>query len=458
MSQFGFSELELPEKLQQALESIGYHTITPVQERVLPIALAGTDVIVRAETGSGKTVAFGLVALTKLSLKSFVPQTLVLCPTRELADQIAEVMRNLARSTGNVKVLVLTGGSSTRAQSVSLQKGAHVIVGTPGRVEDHLRRGSLDLARLNTFVLDEADRMLQMGFMESIDRIINQLPVNRQTLLLSATYPDEIESMAGRITDDATMISVENLHTDTGIEQSFYRVESALDRFRALQRLLLHHQPDSVLIFCNTRIAVAEVTTFLKDQGFEAIAMHGDLEQKDRDRNLIRFANRSVSIMVATDVAARGIDIEKLDAVVNYELSKDVEVHIHRSGRTGRAGESGQVWTLFDTSDKYRLEKLEITTGHKPDVRSLPARSVLDKRPQKPATVTIEIKAGKKQKLRPGDILGALTGDDGIEGSMVGKIRIQNARSFVAVDRSVVNSALDQIKKIKGRIFKSRVL
>ena len=425
---------------------------------MLPRALTGKDVIAQAGTGTGKTVSFGLVALKKIDTGQFETQSLLLCPTRELADQVAEVIRALARAKHNVKVLTLTGGTSIRPQIESLARGAHVVVGTPGRIEDHLDRGTLTLDQVNTFVLDEADRMLQMGFQESIDKIVQLLPEARQTLLLSATYPAEIKSIADRIMISPEMVVVDTAGINEQIQQHFYRIDRQQDRLKALQLLLMKYSPESALVFCNTKISVRDVTRFLKDNGFSAIAMHGDLEQKDRDQNLIRFTNRSATIMVATDVAARGLDIDKLDVVVNYELSKDTEVHVHRSGRTGRAGETRQVWTLFDNADKHRIEQLGKVLNKKIKDYALPSDRALKSTPPQPATVTLEINAGKKQKLRPGDILGALTGDAGIEGSAVGKIKILSTRSFVAVDRSVVKKALAGMQKIKGRSFRVRAI
>ena len=458
MNQQNFTELELPARFLQNLESLGYQSMTPVQSQVLPLALGGKDVIARAKTGSGKTVAFALALLAKLDSGRFAPQALVLCPTRELAEQISEVTRQLARTTENVKVLTLTGGSSTRTQQESLARGAHVIVGTPGRIEDHIRRASLSFENLNTLVLDEADRMLQMGFMEAIMRIIEQLPHERQTLLLSATYPEEIKDVADKVMRAPEFISVDTAHTAADIQQLFYHVEDKPQRLSALQLLLLKNRPESVLIFCNTRVAVSEVTQFLLEKKFSAIALHGDLDQRDRDQNLIRFSNRSVSILVATDVAARGIDIDKLDVVINYELTKDSEVHVHRSGRTGRAGETGEVWTLYDDADQYRIEKLQATYGIVISKGRLPTLQALKEPPVVPPMVTLVINGGKKQKLRPGDILGALTGEGGVPGSSVGNIKIQSTRSFVAVERKMVKQSLERLQKIKRRSFKTRAL
>jgi ATP-independent RNA helicase DbpA len=458
LSQQTFAELDLPARLLQNLDSLGYQSMTPVQSQVLPLALEGKDIVARAKTGSGKTVSFALALLAKLDSSRFAPQALVLCPTRELAEQISEVTRQLARTTENLKVLTLTGGSSTRTQQESLARGAHVIVGTPGRIEDHIRRASLSFENLNTLVLDEADRMLQMGFMEAIMRIIEQLPHERQTLLLSATYPEEIKDVADKVMRAPEFISVDTTHTAADIQQLFYHVEDKPQRLLALQLLLLKNRPESVLIFCNTRVAVSEVTQFLLEKKFSAIALHGDLDQRDRDQNLIRFSNRSVSILVATDVAARGIDIDKLDVVINYELTKDSEVHVHRSGRTGRAGETGEVWTLYDDADQYRIEKLQATYGIVISKGRLPTLQALKEPPVVPPMVTLVINGGKKQKLRPGDILGALTGEGGVPGSSVGNIKIQSTRSFVAVERKMVKQSLERLQKIKRRSFKTRPL
>ena len=293
MSQAAFRDLDLPENLQQGLSSLTYKQMTPIQSQMLPLALSGKDVIAQAKTGSGKTVSFGLVVLRNLNTRQFDLQSLILCPTRELADQVAEEIRALARATHNVKVLTLTGGSSIKPQIESLSRGAHIIVGTPGRIEDHIERGTVKLEQVNTFVLDEADRMLQMGFQESIDNIVKLLPEKRQTLLLSATYPEEIKSITDRIMISPEMVVVDTTHHNEQIQQHFYRIEKLQDRLQALQLLLMKYSPESALVFCNTKNSVREVTNFLKDKGFAAIALHGDLDQKDRDQNLIRFTTVS---------------------------------------------------------------------------------------------------------------------------------------------------------------------
>jgi len=455
-----FSSLNLPPELQDNLTSLGFDTMTPIQSASLPDILAGRDVIAQGETGSGKTAAFGLGILSKLELRKFDVQAMVLCPTRELADQVADEIRKLARSLSNVKVITLCGGSPVRLQTTSLEKGVHIVVGTPGRVEDHLKRETLDLGHVRTLVLDEADRMLQMGFEESLDTIVSYVPRARQTLLLSATFPEQIERIAERILSNPKMVVVEPSINELGIDQQFYRVPNNEQRTEALQLLLLKHQPESALVFCSTKQDVREVTSKLQEFGFSVLLLHGDLEQRDRDQTLIRFANGSAMILVATDVAARGLDIDSLDVVVNYQLGRNLEDHVHRVGRTGRAGDSGTVWSFYDERDTAKIEQIQQSLSTRIADSELPPKSTLRLTAQQAPMQTIQIDGGKKQKLRPGDILGALTGDNGIEGSQVGKIKIVSNRSYVAVRREALKTALKKLgsDKLKGRSYRARVL
>ncbi len=431
--------------------------MTPIQAKSLPFILNGQDVIAQGKTGSGKTAAFGLGLLQKLEVKRFCIQTLVLCPTRELADQVATEIRKLARSIHNIKVLTLCGGMPLGPQIGSLEHGAHIVVGTPGRIEEHLRKETLSLKNLTTLVLDEADRMLDMGFQDSLDAIIEQIPSNRQTLLFSATFPEQIQSIAQRIMESPVSIQVESTHDEESIRQHLYQVSDD-ERLTAVRLLLMKHTPESAVVFCNTKRETQEVAEELKRYGFSALPLHGDLEQRDRDQALIRFANKSISILVATDVAARGLDIEALDAVINYHISHDVEVHVHRIGRTGRAGRKGIAATLFTASEDYKVERLQNFLGQDIDVAQLPTLSVLDKPVYKPLMQTLQIDGGKKQKVRAGDILGALTGKGTIAGQQVGKINIADNWSFVAISRDMADEALDLLTsgKLKGRSFRVR--
>lgn len=453
-----FAALPLAPELLSNLASLGYHAMTPIQAQGLPPVLAGRDVIAQARTGSGKTAVFGLGLLSRLQLSSFRVQGLVLCPTRELADQVAGEIRRLARSLPNVKVLTLCGGAPLGPQLSSLEHGAHIVVGTPGRVEEHLRKGSLELESLNALVLDEADRMLDMGFQAAMEAIIAETPASRQTLLFSATYADGIRPIAERLMRDPVTVEVAEVHDATTIRQHFYRVADESARFEALRRLLLHVRPASSLVFCNTRRETDEVAGALNDAGFSALALHGDLEQRDRDRLLVMFANGSASILVATDVAARGLDIDALDAVFNYRIARELEVHVHRVGRTGRAGGSGVACTLVSEQDDYRLARLADVLGETFETQPLPGREVLERAPFTPAMATLQLGGGKKQKLRPGDILGALTGEGGIAGDQVGKIKVLANSAYVAVRREVAAAALEQLSagKLKGRSFRAR--
>lgn len=460
MSNDSFSVLSLKPDLIANLETLGYVAMTPVQSASLPKILEGRDVIGQGKTGSGKTAAFALGLLQKLDVKLFQVQALVICPTRELADQVSSEIRRLARSINNIKVLTLCGGTPFGPQVGSLESGVHIVVGTPGRVEDHLRRNTLKVDSVQTLVLDEADRMLDMGFQPSIDAIIEQLPEQRQTLLFSATYPDKIEAIAARIMQSPVLVKVESQHDQNTISQHFYRVKNKSARLLALRKLLLHYMPESTLVFCNTRIDTQDVADELASYGFSVLALNGDLEQRDRDQTLVRFANKSASILVATDVAARGLDIDSLDAVINFDIAHDPEVHTHRIGRTGRAGSKGIACSLFSESEAHKVAVLEIDSDPLMESEELPPESVLDKQAFVAPMATLQINGGKKQKLRPGDILGALTGEGGIDGNQVGKIKIASNWSYVAVAQDCVKAALQKLgrDKLKGRTFKVKHL
>ncbi|WP_305374992.1 ATP-dependent RNA helicase DbpA [Photobacterium leiognathi] len=460
MSQTAFSTLNLNPDLLSNLTSLGYDAMTPIQAQSLPLILEGKDVIAQGKTGSGKTAAFGLGLLQNLRVKRFRVQTLVLCPTRELADQVAKEIRRLARAIHNIKVLTLCGGMPFGPQIGSLEHGAHIIVGTPGRVEEHIRKGFLCLDELNTLVLDEADRMLEMGFQDSLDAIIEGAPSDRQTLLFSATYPDQIASIAKRIMRNPVQVKVESNHDNSSISQHFYKVDNNEERMRAVRLLLSQHRPESCVVFCNTKREAQEISDDLEAYGFSSIALHGDLEQRERDRTLVLFANKSRSILVATDVAARGLDIDNLDAVINYHLARDTEVHVHRIGRTGRAGSKGIACSLFSDKEHYKVALLEDYLDRPIEGEMLPPDHLLDQPTFRPAMITLMIDGGKKQKVRPGDILGALTGENGIAGSDVGKINVFDFCAYVAVKREVARAALKKLEngRIKGRNFRARQL
>ncbi|WP_313314736.1 ATP-dependent RNA helicase DbpA [Stutzerimonas nitrititolerans] len=459
MPSTAFSDLPLGASTLANLASLGYAEMTPIQAQSLPIMLKGSDLIAQAKTGSGKTAAFGIALLEPLNPRYFGCQALVLCPTRELADQVAKELRRLARAADNIKILTLCGGVPIGPQIGSLEHGAHVIVGTPGRVQEHLKKGTLKLDGLNTLVLDEADRMLDMGFYDAIAEIIGQTPSRRQTLLFSATYPAGIEQLSAAFMRAPQQVRVEAMHDQKQIEQRFYEIDPA-ERMPAVMRILAGFRPESCVAFCFTRQQCQELVEYLGAKGISAMALHGDLEQRDRDQVLAMFANRSLSVLVATDVAARGLDIDALDMVINVELARDSEIHVHRIGRTGRAGKRGVAVSLVAPAEAHRARAIEERQQAPLDWYPLSDLKVQPGEPLQPPMVTLCIGAGRKEKVRPGDILGALTGDAGIPGAQVGKIALFDFQAFVAVERGVARKALARLNagKIKGRSLKVRVL
>ena len=448
-----FSALPLSAPLLKAIDALNYTRMTPVQAQSLPSILAGRDLIGQAPTGSGKTVAFGLGLLHHLDPELRRVQALVLCPTRELADQVAKEIRRLAAAIANLKVLILTGGVPLGPQLASLRKDSHVVVGTPGRVQEMLRKKVLHFAHVRTLVLDEADRMLDMGFEEAIREIVGKTPVKRQTLLFSATYPEEIRAIGRSVLRDPLEVTVAATTSEQApLEQLFFETELK-NKPALLAGVLLHYKPESSVVFCNTRSDVADVADALNELGFSALALHGDLEQRDRDEVLVRFANRSCSVLVASDVAARGLDIKELAAVINYELPHDPDTYVHRIGRTARAGRGGLVLSLVTPREMPRALELE----RKQDVplrwaKAAPLSSKVANA-LSAAMVTLRIDAGRADKLRPGDVLGALTGDAGLAAENVGKIDVFATRAYVAIARAVADKALARLRsgKIKGR-------
>ncbi|MGZ8946700.1 MAG: ATP-dependent RNA helicase DbpA [Methylococcaceae bacterium] len=451
MSTSNFTDLLSPALLAN-LDSLGYQQMTPIQQASLPAILKGQDLIAQAKTGSGKTVAFGIGLLSRLDPQDYQVQALILCPTRELADQVSKEIRRLARFIPNIKLLSLCGGTPIRPQYESLQRNAHIVVGTPGRIQQHLDKGALNLEQVNTLVLDEADRMLDMGFYDDIIKIIKATPKNRQTLLFSATYPDAIKKMSAGIQKNPLEVKVEITHRDNPIEQLFFEI-SKPQRAQNLIALLAHYRPESAVIFCNTKIQCQEVADELEKQGLHALVLNGDLEQKDRDRVLLLFTNKSCPLLIATDVAARGLDIKDLQAVINYEIPYDPEIYIHRIGRTGRAGKQGLALSLYIPAESERINAIEDYQKHPVtfvDINSLQAAKNIE---LLAPMITLCIDGGRKNKIRPGDILGALTGDAGIDGKFVGKIDISDNYSYVAIERSMANQAVKQLAEgtIKGR-------
>lgn len=438
------------------LNELGFNEMTPVQAESLPHILNNEDVIAEAKTGSGKTVAFGIGVLNKLNVKKFKVQSLVLCPTRELADQVAKELRQLARATDNVKILTLCGGVAFGPQLGSLRHEAHIIIGTPGRVLKHLDKASLSLNDLELLILDEADRMLDMGFIDDIKRIISFAPMRRQTLLFSATYPEEIGALSASIQEKAVSVQTTTSEVANQITEYFYESKPN-EKLSALNKILCLYEPKNVIVFTNMKSQAQEISDYLQCNSIDALAIHGDLEQYQRNDVLVQFANGSCCVLVATDVAARGLDIKDLAMVVNYDLPHDEVIYTHRIGRTGRAGETGIAVTLYSSRDVRKVGDYKNHSRIFKDVSG--SRENKNFRMVAP-NITLVIEGGKKDKIRPGDILGALTGGSGISGKLVGKIAVYDRQSYVAIERSMIEEAhaLIQNGKIKGRKFSAWIL
>jgi ATP-dependent RNA helicase DbpA len=455
-----FSDLSLSPAMLANLEKLAYLNMTPIQQASLPIALQGKDLIAQAKTGSGKTAAFAIPILNKLDPQNFAVQALILCPTRELADQVTKEIRRLARAEDNIKVLTLTGGVMMRGQRNSLEHGAHIAVGTPGRLMDLLDRGNLNLDAVTTLVLDEADLMLDMGFYESINYVASRVPSNRQTLLFSATYPEGIAKLSARFMKSPQQITVESQHDDSKIKQRFFEIEDA-DRLPAVVHLLQHFRPVRTLAFCNTKQQCKDLLELLQCHGVNALALHGELEQRDRDQVLVQFANRSCSVLVATDVAARGLDIVELEAVINVDVTFEPEQHIHRIGRTGRGDKEGLAFSLVSAKEMGRLSRIEDIQGRRAQWEDLSAIPVSANESELvPPMATLQLLIERKEKIRAGDVLGALTGDGGIAAKHVGKITVSEFSTYVAVSRDLGRTAQKHLSaaKVKGKTVRVRLL
>ena len=454
-----FSALPLAPAMQANLQQLGYLEMTPIQAASLPLALQGKDLIAQAKTGSGKTAAFALTLLDRLNARRFAVQALVLCPTRELADQVAAEVRRLARAEDNIKVVTLCGGVPLRGQAASLEHGAHIAIGTPGRVLDHLFRETLNLDAVSTLVLDEADRMLDMGFHDDMVKVMRQCPKERQTLLFSATYPDDIARLARQFMRDPQTVKVDVRHASAHIRELFFEVKPA-ERLPTVAKLLNHFRPDSTLAFCNTRQQCRDLVKLLQDQGFDALALHGELEQRERDQVLVQFANRSCSVLVATDVAARGLDIADLAAVINVDVTPDSEIHIHRIGRTGRGDAEGLALSLVSMDEMGSVGKIEVLQGRATQWSPVSELTPTGNGPLVPPMATIQIIGGRKEKIRAGDVLGALTGDMGYVREQVGKINVNEFSTYVAVARDIAPQVVQRLNagRVKGKSVKARLV
>ena len=452
MAKFNTIE-EIPDTLLNTLDAMGFTSMSEIQEKAINPILDDRDILAQSKTGSGKTLAFGLPCIMRTNTKNYKPQTIIITPTRELADQIAVELRKIAAYKPNLKILTLYGGVPLRAQAESLAKGAHILIGTPGRIQDHLAKETLTLESIKTLVLDEADRMLDMGFYDEIVKIGSNMPRSKQTLLFSATFPQNIEKLAKALLKQPLTIKVDTLIESTKINEIMYETS---DKFNTLTKLIQSYKPESLLIFCNTKAEVISLTDTLAQRGHSVIDIHGDLDQRDRNESVITFSNGSKRILVATDVASRGLDIKNIELVINYDLPFEQEIYTHRIGRTGRADATGTALSLFTPKDSEKCSYI-LSKAQKKEIKDL---RVDAKFKMISEYDTLCLNGGKKTKLRAGDILGTFCKEIGIDPKMIGKINITDTKSYVALHHTVIDKVFKALKKttIKKKKYISWIL
>ena len=456
----GFALLAISVDLQTTVQELGFTEMTPIQAQSIPLLLKGKDLIAQAKTGSGKTAAFAIPILEKIRLEPRFVQAMVICPTRELCAQVTNDIRKLGRKMPGLQVLPLSGGVPGKPQAIALAGGVHIVVGTPGRILDHINRDQLDPRFIQTLVLDEADRMLEMGFQAEMDGIMEAIPQTRQTVLFSATYPADIKAISQSYQIDPVHLTIEEPAETKSLTDQLVYISDPEAKGETLLKILKYHLPEAAMVFCNQKATVIEIAETLFEAGVSVAALHGDLEQNQRDEVMSTFRNGSKRVLVTTDIAGRGIDIDNLAMVVNFDVPHQVDSYIHRVGRTGRAGKKGLAVTISTGQDRMRLFDFERDFG----VKLIEGDFVtprLDSSGVRGATLdsnmrTLAINGGRKEKVRPGDILGALTGEaGGLDGGKVGKIEVLDHVTFVAVAKAVAPSALQNLRrgKIKGRRF-----
>ena len=432
----------IPQELLKTLNNLNFETMSDIQEKAINPILDGRDILAQSKTGSGKTLAFGLPLIMATDATSNAPQSIIITPTRELAEQIAVELRRVASYKANLKILTLYGGVPLRSQADSLAKGANILIGTPGRIQDHLAKETLTLDSIKTLVLDEADRMLDMGFYDEIVKIGSNMPRAKQTLLFSATFPSNIEKLAKELLREPLSIKVDTIIEKGKIEELVYETDN---KFKLLLSLIGSHKPDSLLVFCNTKAEVISLTDKLHAKGHSTIDIHGDLDQRDRNESVLLFSNGSKRILVATDVASRGLDIKNIELVINYDLPYDNEVYTHRIGRTGRAGAVGVAISLYEPSQSEKCSYIK-SKAKLVDEKELRVDSSFKMVSQ---FDTLGINGGKKTKLRKGDILGTLCKEVGIDVADIGKIAVGDKISYVALNHKVVDRVHKALKKVK---------
>lgn len=522
MEAIKFEDLDLLPQVERAVKYMGFEEASLIQAQAIPVMREGRDMIGQAQTGTGKTAAFGIPLLEKVDPKSRKLQGIILCPTRELAIQVAEEIRNLAKYMAGIKVLPIYGGQEIVKQIRSLKSGVQIMVGTPGRVMDHMRRKTVNMDEVHTVVLDEADEMLNMGFREDIETILEGVPTERQTVLFSATMPKAIMEITKKFQKDAQVIKVTKKElTVPNIEQYYYEVKPR-NKMEVLTRLVDVYNPKLSVVFCNTKRQVDTLVEELQGRGYFAAGLHGDLKQSQRDRVMQGFRKGRTDILVATDVAARGIDVDEVEAVFNYDLPQDDEYYVHRIGRTGRAGRMGYAFSFVAGKEVYKLREIQRYCKTKIYAKKVPTLNDLvntkmdkvledveriiqeedltlmvhaienqvnqseytamdiaaaflkmytsvndtvaepasasiedfgDTGAEEPGMVRLFINIGKKQKAKPGDILGAVAGESGLSGNLVGSIDMYDGYTFVEVPRENAKEVLKAMKnvKIKGK-------
>jgi ATP-independent RNA helicase DbpA len=456
---FDFQSLNIRPELHEALKHVGYREMTPIQAVGVPLMLQGQDIIGQAKTGSGKTAAFGLVLLQNIDTDKAEVQALILCPTRELSDQVEAELRCLAQRMPNTRIVTVCGGRPSRDQVKALQGGCHIVVGTPGRLGKQQRNGHLNLGAVKTLVLDEADRMLDMGFLEQVHDLVQFCPKERLTLLFSATFPKEIFNLSKQVQRQPQRISVDNQHVPEKISQLVFTCDRG-ERKQTVANILAEYRPETSLIFCHTRDACDAMARFLKEKGAFALALHGGMEQREREDTLLQFTNGSASILVSTNVASRGLDIPALPMVIVSELAPDPESHLHRIGRTGRAGEVGcAISVVCGPKEKERLRQIEkfLEQSLQPGP-TLPTGK--DLAFLTPSFRTLLVLSGRKDKLRKGDLLGSLIKDGGIPADAIGQIDLMEKICAVAMRRDFANEALRHLQsgRIKGKRVRAQLL
>jgi ATP-dependent RNA helicase DbpA len=457
-----FNSLPLSPSLLKIITEMGYQQMTPIQAVSIPLLLAGKDLVGQSQTGSGKTAAFIIPILEKIKAEDLYAQALILCPTRELCDQVLRECRKFSKAFPGIQTVALVGGQPYPQQLQALERGAQLLVGTPGRTLEHLNERNAQLQRLKVFVLDEADRMLEEGFTDELTAIIDELPKERQTIFFSATFPEGVEVLSDRYQKNPERITIQqDAKTSPQIKQFVYASENP-EKEETLYKILKNHPAQCTLIFCRMKATVAQVGQRLAKGKVSCGVLHGDLEQVERDRVTTLFRNGSLRVLVATDVAARGLDIESLELVINMDMPSSPEIYVHRIGRTGRAGRSGTAVSIVTEYEIPLVAEIEETTGVKMHRQPLPKEdSDFPLEMQRSLNRTLYVSGGKSNKLRPGDILGTLTSEpNAVAGKDVGKIEVLERFSYVAIKSSEVERALTKLStsKIKGSKYKVHLL